>query len=91
MATRQSGWPGRSRNPRPRRDGVNVELVSHRIWEAKEEAYHPHLGPRQSELFYMQSIIFEPGISFSAAKRYMNTVLDTFFEFGEGKEKGKKF
>ncbi len=70
---------------------INLKLVSHRIWEAKEGEYHPQLGPRQSELFHMQSIIFDPGIRFNDAKGYMNRVLDTFFEFGEGKDKGTKF
>ena len=70
---------------------VNLGLVSHRIWEAKEGEFHPLLGPRQSELFYMQSMIFDPGISFKDAKGYMNKVLDTFFGYGEGKVKGTRF
>jgi hypothetical protein len=72
---------------------VNVELVSHRIWEAteKEKEAFPALGSRRSELFYMQDIIYDPGTSFNAAKKAMNTVLDTFFQYGEGKVKGTKF
>jgi hypothetical protein len=70
---------------------VNVRLASHRIWEATKEEAHPGLGPRRSELFYMQSIILDPGISLTEAKGYINKVLDGFFEFGEGKEKGKRF
>ena len=70
---------------------VSVGVVSHRIWEAKEGDYHPLLGPRQSELYFMQSIIFDPGISSGEAKKAINSVLDTFFEYGEGKVKGTKF
>ena len=70
---------------------VSGGLVSHRIWEAKEREFHPLVGPRQSELFMMQSITFDPGIAFHEAKGYLNRVLNTFFEFGEGKEKGRKF
>jgi hypothetical protein len=70
---------------------VSGGLVSHRIWEAKEGEFHPQLGPRQSELFYMQGVTFDPGISLNDAKRYLNRVLDIFFEYGEGKEKGKTF
>ena len=70
---------------------VSGGVVCHRIWEAKEGEFHPLVGPRQSELFLMQSVIFDPGIPFHKAKGYLNTVLDTFFEFGEGKEKGRKF
>jgi hypothetical protein len=38
----------------------------------------------------MQSITFDPGIRFDDAKGYMNRALDTFFQFGEGKEKVTK-
>src|SRR5688572_25154146 len=66
---------------------VNVGLVCHRIWEATAKDEHPALAPRRSELFYMQSIVFDPGISFAGAKGYMNKVLDTFFGYGECKVK----
>ena len=68
---------------------VNVGLVCHRIWEATAADEHPALAPRRSELFYMQSIIFDPGIPYYDAKGYMNKVLDTFFGYGEGKVKGE--
>ena len=68
---------------------VNLELVSHRIWEATEKETHAAPGQRQSELFYMQGILFDPGIPFNAAKGYMDTILDTFFQYGEGKVRGR--
>lgn len=70
---------------------VSLDLVSHRIWEAKEGEFHPMLGPRQSELFYMQGGSFDPGISLNEAKGYLNKILDTFFGYGEGKVKGTRF
>lgn len=72
---------------------VKLGLVSHRIWEAteKEKETFPALGPRRSELFHMQAIIYDPGTSLNAAKEAMNTVLDTFFGYGEGKVKGSRF
>jgi hypothetical protein len=70
---------------------VSANLVSHRIWEAKEGEFHPLVGPRQSELYYMQGITFDPGISLTDAKGYLNRVLDTFFKYGEGKVKGERF
>ena len=70
---------------------VSVDLVCHRIWEATEKETHPLLGPRRSELFYMQGITYDPDISFKDAKEAMNKTLDTFFGYGEGKVKGTKF
>jgi hypothetical protein len=68
---------------------VNLELVSHRVWEATEKDTHAAPGQRLSELFYMQNILFDPGISFKAAKEAMGTTLDTFFQYGEGNVKGR--
>lgn len=68
---------------------VNLELVSHRVWEAKENETHTAPGRRLSELFYMQNILFDPGIPFNVAKEAMDTTLDTFFQYGEGKVKGR--
>ena len=71
------------------KERVNLELVSHRVWEATEKETHATPGQRLSELFYMQNILFDPGIPFNAAKEAMGTTLDTFFQYGEGKVKGR--
>ncbi|HEY2625637.1 MAG TPA: hypothetical protein VGI41_02665 [Candidatus Udaeobacter sp.] len=35
--------------------------------------------------FIVQGAVFDPGISFKAAKSYLDRMLDGFFEYGEGK------
>ena len=65
---------------------VNLTLSSSVIWEPTAEDI-PGIAPGQrfQQNFYLQGILFDPDIPFTHAQRYMKTMLDGFFTYGEGK------
>jgi hypothetical protein len=65
---------------------VNLTLDSSYIWEPTAKEI-PGIVPGQRLIqnFYLQGILFDPAIHFGDAEPSLKTVLNGFFNFGEGK------
>jgi hypothetical protein len=65
---------------------INATLAANRIWEptAKDIA-NVAPGQRIPLNFYVQSVLYDPGVTLSQAEPYMAQITDSFFKVGEGK------
>ena len=65
---------------------VNLTISSNVIWEpTAQDIPGTAPGQRVQQNFYLQGVLFDPDVAFKDAQRYMKTILDGFFEYGEGK------
>lgn len=69
------------------KDGkISADLASNIIYEPTKKD-NPNIVPGQRipQIFYAQSVLFDPGSTYATAEKYLTLLSDTFFEVGEGK------
>lgn len=68
------------------RGSISASLSSNIIYEPTKKD-HPNIvpGQRLPLNFYTQSALYDPGVTFGAAKEYLDLITGAFFESGEEK------
>lgn len=65
---------------------ISVGLSANRVWEPTPKDI-PNVAPGQRIPlnFYLQSVLFDPGVTLPQAEPYLTQISDNFFKFGEAK------